>query len=80
MEVNTDTEIASRIRALPLSTSENQGSNKPKKTSNDVNINPRDFLFNPSEKAKTLYSNSDCPLYIIHVYSHSNDLSRLIRC
>jgi len=40
-----------------------------------VSTVPRDSSSNPSEKVKSLYSNSDCSPYIIHVYSHSEDLS-----
>jgi len=74
MKVDMDAENASRKRALPLSTSENQGSTKPKK-SNEVSSVSKNSLNNPIEKVKTLYINSDCPPYIIHVYSHSDDPS-----
>jgi len=47
MEIEIETENASRKRALPLSTSEIQESTKPKKTSNDVNTILRDSLSNP---------------------------------
>jgi len=76
MDVDSDSKVAaSRKRALPLSISENQGNIKSKKSASNVNINSRDSLVNLGVKAKTLYSNSDCPPYIIHVYSHSEDPS-----
>jgi len=75
MDVEMETENTSRKRVLPLSTSEIQENTKPKKTSTYVSTTPRDSLNNPNDKVKTLYSNSDCPLYIIHVYSHNEDLS-----
>jgi len=75
MEIDMESESASRKRALPLATSKIQGNIKAKKASNDVSTTPRDSLNIPSDKVKTLYSNSDCPPYIIHVYSLSEDPS-----
>jgi len=71
MEVDFDTKTASRKRSLPLSISGNQGDIKTKKSANNVSTKSRDSWI----KAKTLYSNSDCPPYIVHVYSRNEDPS-----
>jgi len=38
-------------------------------------VSRSDSLNNISGKDKTLYTNSDCPPFIVHVYSHSHDPS-----
>jgi len=72
MDTDFDNEIPSRKRTLPPSTTEKHGKNK--KSANNNHIDSKDSLVNSGKKAKILYSNSDCPPYIVHVYSHSEDL------
>jgi len=40
-----------------------------------VSIIPRDFSSNPNNSGKILYSTSDCPPYIVHVYSSEDSSS-----
>jgi len=75
MEIEMELESTSRKRSLPLATSEIQGNIKTKKALDDVSTVPRDSLNAANAKVKTLYSNSDCPPYIIHVYSLSENSS-----
>jgi len=79
MDVDTDFDVANRKRALPASITEKQGNIKAKRPVNAENNNStilKDSLTDPEKKNnKILYSNSDCPPYIIHVYSQSEDPS-----
>jgi len=75
MEIDIEAEYASRKRALPHSTTKNQDSNKPKKPSSKVSNVLRDSSNNLHDKSKVLYSKSDFPPYIIHVYSITDDAS-----
>jgi len=80
MDVDTDPDVASRKRALPASITDKQGNIKAKRSVNAENKNNnsiilKDSLTDPGKKNnKILYTNSDCPPYIIHVYSQSEDL------
>jgi len=78
MEIDTDFDVASRKRALPASITEKQGNTKAKRPikKNNSSSNLKDSLTDPGKNNnKILYSNSDCPPYIIHVYSQSEDPS-----
>jgi len=75
VEIDNEAEYASRKRALPHSSTENQDSNKSKKPSSEVSTVLRDSPNNLHDKFKVLYSNSDSPPYIIHVYSITDEAS-----
>jgi len=76
MDVDTD---PSRKITLPASIKEKQDSTKAKRPASaerNSNTSLRDSLTVAGEKNnKILYSNSDCPPYIIHVYSQNDDPS-----
>jgi len=69
--------LVSRKRTLPTSTTEKQGNTKAKRPVNVENSNStslKDSLTDPGKSNnKILYTSSDRPPYIIHVYSFSED-------
>jgi len=69
MDVDLDNESARRKRTLPPSTLENQDDYTSKKKSINEHDNSRDSLTNSDKRTKILYSNSNRPPYIVHVYS-----------
>jgi len=72
MEIDNDSDTASRKRPISQSKTENSGGNKSKKPSSDVSNALRDSLNNP-DKLTILYSTSDSPPYLIHVYSTADE-------
>jgi len=73
MEIDPDLDVSRRKRAMPLpSSSESQGVSKAKKALANVSTFPRDSSFS-TETGKVLYSSSDNPPYIVHVYSSNED-------
>jgi len=73
MEIDNDSDTASRKRPSSQSKTENSGGNKAKKPSSDVSNALRDSLNNPHDKPTILYSTSDSPPYLIHVYSTADE-------
>jgi len=78
MEIDVD-ETTTRKKSLPSSTDKksNVKAKKPVKDNINHNSNPRDSLIDPKNKDSNnvLYSSTDCPPYIVHVYSTNEDPS-----
>jgi len=79
MDVDTDPDLVSRKRALPISVAEKQGKVKAKRpvnVENKNNTNLKDSLTDPgNSNNKILYTSSDRPPFIVHVYSFNEDPS-----
>jgi len=73
MEIDNDSDSACRKRSLPQSKAENSGCNKSKKPTCDVSNALKDSLNNSHDKPTILYSTSDSPPYLIHVYSTADE-------
>jgi len=79
MEIDLDSESSTRKRTLPTSNLEPQRDhvNKKKIVTSDQS-NSKDSPINADKNKKTLYSSSDQPPYIVHVYSNNNNEDPLI--
>jgi len=74
MEIDTDSESLTRKRTLYSSNLESQQNHTyKKKPVTNEHLNLKDSLTNTEKNKKTLYSSSDQPPYIVHVYSNNNN-------